>query len=262
MTDKINMDVNAYLDGEFGPEEAAEMEAQLDLDPEARAQFDAFSLQKAQLGEALDSINAKPQNFETAQLERRLALAIHNQSKLRSEIGFGTWVRTGSQIAATCALVAFGWWGNAIWSSPGLGLPEYVSEAMGAHLVFADDKLRPVEFSGEAIGEAAKWLSEKVGVPIEAPDLSAHGMTLLGSRLLGTKEGPLGQFIYENTNGGRYSLTLSRHLANQPALPFQIAEYPNAKVAYWSTSDIDYAMIGDGNAAVIQAAARDMGASK
>lgn len=261
MTENVNMGVNAYLDGELGPEEAAEIEAQLDEDPEARAQFEAFALHKAQLGEAVAALDLKPQNLKTARLERRLASAIQRRTTPRKVITFGVWSRVASQIAATCALVAFGWWGHATWSPKQVGVPEYVAEAMGAHLVFAEDRLRPVEFSGEATDGAVKWLSEKVGVPIDAPNLSEHGMTLVGSRLLGTKEGPLGQFIYENANGGRYSLTLSRHLADQPILPFQVAEYPKGNVGYWSTSDIDYAMIGAGDATLIQTMAQNLGAA-
>jgi anti-sigma factor RsiW len=261
MKEDVNMGVNAYLDGELGPEEAADFEAQLDEDPEARAQFEAFSLQKNQLGEAVDALDLKTQNLKTARLERRLALAIQRRTTPRKMIAFGVWSRMGSQVAAACAFVALGWWGHATWSPKQFGVPEYVAEAVGAHLVFAEDKLRPVEFSSEVNDEAAKWLTEKVGVPIDAPNLSEHGMTLVGSRLLGTKEGPLGQFIYENANGGRYSLTLSRHLADQPILPFQVAEYPSRNVAYWSTDDINYAMIGAGDATLIQTMAQNMGAS-
>jgi len=260
MIENSNMGINAYLDGELGPEEAAEIEAQLDEDPEARAQFDAFSLQKAHLSDAMDVLDASPPNLETARLERRLTLAIHRRSMPREMFAFGAWSRRGSQIAATGAFVAIGWWaGNASWS-PQSGVPEYVAEAVGGHLVFAEDALHPVEFSGGQTDGATKWLSEKIGVPITAPDLAKHGMTLVGSRLLGTKEGPLGQFIYENTNGGRYSLTLSRHLANQPILPFQVAEYPNRSVGYWSTTDIDYAMIGGDDATLIRTLAQNLGA--
>jgi anti-sigma factor RsiW len=89
MTENVDMGVNAYLDGELGPEEAAEIEAQLDVDPEARAQFDAFFLQKAQLGEAADALDAKSWNLETARLERRLATAIERRSTSRKVFALG-----------------------------------------------------------------------------------------------------------------------------------------------------------------------------
>ncbi len=258
MTENVSIELNAYLDGELGPEEAAEIEALLEEDPNARAQFEAFSRQKAQLGEALDALDAGPLNLETVRLERRLASVIHRRSTPRRVIGFGAWSRIGSQIAATCAFVAFGWWGNATWSTKQSGVPEYVSEAVGAHLVFAEDMLHPAEFTGSALDDATKWFSEKVGVPVAAPDLSGQGIILVGSRLLGTKEGPLAQFIYEDTDGGRYSLTLSRHPARQPVLPFQVAEYPNRAVGYWSTSDIDFALVSNGNATSVQTLAQDL----
>lgn len=260
MIENVNMGVNAYLDGELGPEEAAKVEAQLDVDPEARAQFEAFSRQKALLGEVVDALDTKPQNLQTARLERRLALALQRRTTPRIGSTFGALSRMGIQIAATCALVTFGWLGHATWSSLESGVPEYVSEAMGAHLVFAEDVMGPGEFSGKATDGAAEWLSRKVGVSINAPDLSQHGMTLIGSRLLGTKEGPLGQFIYENRNNDRYSLTLSRHLADEPIVSYQIAEYPNRNVGYWSTSEIDYTMIGGGDATLIQTMAQNLGA--
>jgi anti-sigma factor RsiW len=258
MTENVDTGMNAYLDGELGPEEAAEIEAQLDLDPEARAQFDAFLLQKARIGEAVDALDAKSWNLETARLERRLATALHMRSTPRKVIAFSDWSRTGSQIAATCALVAFGWWGHATWSSQETGVPEYVSEAMGAHLVFAEDGLHPVEFSGDTTDAATEWFSNKLGVSITAPDLSEWGMMMIGSRLLGTKEGPLAQFIYEDINGGRVSLTLRRHLVNQPTLPFQVANYPNGNVGYWSTSEVDYAFVGDNDAATMQSLAQGL----
>ncbi|AGI68878.1 hypothetical protein OAN307_c33740 [Octadecabacter antarcticus 307] len=261
MTENLNMGLNAYLDGELGPEEAAEIEAQLDVDPEARAQFDAFSRQKAQISEAVNFLDEKPQNLETARLERRLSSAIQRRSTPHGAIAFNAWSRIGSQIAAACAFVAFGWWGHGALSPQASGLPEYVSEALGAHLVFAEDALHPAEFTGDAIDDATEWFSEKVGVPIAAPNLSEHGMVLVGSRLLGTKEGPLAQFIYENANGGRYSLTLSRHLVDQPVSAFQMAEYPSRSVGYWSTSDIDFALVGDSDLGLIQTMAQNLGGS-
>lgn len=262
MTENLFTGLNAYLDGELGPEEAAEIEAQLDLDPEASAQFDALLLQKAQIGEAVDALNAKPQNLETARLERRLAKAIHRRSTPRKVIAFDAWSRMGSQLAAACAFVAVGWWGHATWSQQEAGVPDYVAEAVGAHLVFAEDLVHPVEFSGSAIDGATTWFSEKVGVSIHAPDLSQQGIALVGTRLLGTKEGPLAQFIYENSDGGRYSLTLRRHLANQPISPFQMAEYPNRRVGYWSTSELDFALVGSGNEEFLKTMAQNLGADK
>ena len=52
------------------------------------------------------------------------------------------------------------------------------------------------------VDTAAEWFSPKMGVAVTAPDLGGLDMSLVGARLLGTKEGPLVQYIYEDGEGG------------------------------------------------------------
>ena len=164
MSHTETIDVNAYLDGELGPDEAAEFEAHLDSDPEVRARLDAFAHQKDHLGEALTELaSSGPRNLKTARLEKRLAAALHRRVAPRRSFIAGPWMHGGAQIAAACALVAFGWWGHASWSPQSSGVPDYVSEAVGAHRVFAEDMVQPVEFTGAAIEGATEWFSTKIG---------------------------------------------------------------------------------------------------
>ncbi|KUF08740.1 anti-sigma factor family protein [Pseudoponticoccus marisrubri] len=253
-TDRI--DVNAYLDGELGPEEAAEIEARLAEDPEAMAELEAYGRQKDLLGKALDEIaETGPVPLKTVRLQRRLAGAMHRRLAPKRPPVLGPVLRGGAQVAAACALVAFGWWGHDTWAPEPPLVPEYVSEAVGAHQVFAEDLVRPVEFTGEAVTGAAEWFSLKIGVPVAAPDLGPHDLTLVGARLLGTKEGPLAQFIYEDPEGARYSLILARHPDNRPLAPLQMVDYPDRAVGYWSTPRIDFALIGQKDKAAIETVA-------
>lgn len=245
MTRTETIDVNAYLDGELGPEEAAEIEARLDNDPEARARLEAFARQKDHLGEALTELaSGGPKNLKTARLEKQLAAALHRRLSPRRSFGVGPWLRSGSQVAAACALIAFGWWGHATWSPQSSGVPDYVSEAVGAHQVFAEDLVQPAEFTGAAIQGATEWFSSKIGAQVSAPDLGDFDMVLIGARLLGTKEGPMAQFIYEDADGGRYSLTLARHPDDRPLAPLQVVDYPERVASYWSTPNIDFTLVG------------------
>lgn len=250
------IDVNAYLDGELGPDEAAEMEARLDSDPDARTRLEAFARQKDRLGEALTDIAASgPRNLRTARLERRLAAALHRRAMPRRSFAAGPWMRSGAQVAAACTLVAFGWWGHASWSPQASGVPEYVTEAVGAHRVFAEDMIQPAEFTGDAVQGATEWFSSKIGTQVNAPDLNEFDMTLVGARLLGTKEGPMAQFIYEDGNGERYSLTLARHPDDRPLAPLQVVDYPERSAGYWSTPNIDFTLIGRNGVASVQSIA-------
>ena len=253
MSHTETIDVNAYLDGELGPDEAAEIEARLDSDPEVRARLDAFARQKDHLGEALSELaSSGPRNLKTARLEKRLAAALHHRAAPRRSFAAGPWMRGGAQIAAACALVAFGWWGHASWSPPSSGVPDYVSEAVGAHRIFAEDIVQPAEFTGAAIESATEWFSTKIGTQVNAPDLGEFDMALIGARLLGTKEGPMAQFIYEDAAGDRYSLTLARHPEDRPLAPLQVVDYPERAAGYWSTPNIDFTLVGKKSGTSVQ----------
>ncbi|TDL86917.1 anti-sigma factor family protein [Meridianimarinicoccus aquatilis] len=258
MSNSNTLDLNAYLDGEIGPDEAAEIEAQLETDSEARKQFDADARHKNKLGEALAALDRPTTNLRTARLERRLAHVIARQMNPAQPFKISNFMRSGARVAAVCALVSFGWIGHAVIAPSGQGVPEYVSEAVGAHQVFAEDMLHPAEFTGAAVTEAAVWFSNKIGVPVAAPDLGARGLTLVGARLLGTKEGPLAQFIYEDDRGDRLSLTLAKHPDHRPIQPLQVVDYPNRAVGYWSTPNLDYAIVGHGNSDAVQLIAQDV----
>ncbi|RYH07077.1 anti-sigma factor [Tropicimonas sp. IMCC6043] len=258
MTIEAQETLNAYVDGELGPEEAAELEARLTSDLDARQTLEALSRQKRLVGDALQAIDIGPADLQTERLKRRLADRLAQRTVPRPYRPSLGWLRAGAQVAAACALIAFGWWGHATVTAPVTGVPEYVSEAVGAHQVFADDPDYPVEFAGAAVDGVADWFSGKVGVPITAPDLAEYGVALVGARLLGTKEGPLAQYIYEDDKGARYSLTLAQHPKKEPIGPLTIVDYPNRSVGYWRTADVDFALVGEGGKADVQKIAMDL----
>ncbi|PWR01100.1 hypothetical protein DKT77_18220 [Meridianimarinicoccus roseus] len=246
------MELNAYIDGELGPEEAAQLEARLEADEEERAAFLALTRQKRTLANALRELDTGPESLRTAGLERKLARALERSELARRRGLGGAWMLAATRTAAACALVAAGWWGHAVWIPGGSGVPEYVSEALGAHQVFAEDKIHPAEFTGPAVDSAAEWFSRKLGVKIAVPALEERGMQLVGARLLGTKEGPLAQFIYEDGLGKRLSLTVAKHPEDQPVQALKTVDYPGQKVGYWSSLNLDYALVSQDRAIDLQ----------
>ena len=128
----------------------------------------------------------------------------------------------------------------------------------GTARVFANDMGRPAEYAGSDVESAAEWFSAKIGAPVSAPDLGGYGMSVVGARLLGTKEGPLAQFVYEDAGGERYSLTLAKHPDDRPVTPLRVVDYPDRAVGYWSTPDIDFAFIGKTDGGSIETLAADL----
>lgn len=250
-------ELHAYLDGELDVVEATELEERLDDEPWAQELLARLAADKAFIVDGLDAFDPAVESLRTVALEKKLARTIARGAEPTKRFPVMQVVRMPLQAAAVFGLVAFGWWGltssgalnplegQSVVQSASLigGIPEFVSEAVGAHRVFANDEERPGEFTAVAAPNASDWFSQKLGVSVAAPDLFQHGMTLVGARLLGTKEGPLAQYVYEDPNGNRLSLTLAKHPTNRPTHDLKFVNYPDRTAGYWTKGDIDYAFV-------------------
>jgi anti-sigma factor RsiW len=237
-------DIHAYLDGELGPDEAAEVEERLRADPEEMARFETYARHKALLQEAGREAPG-PTDLRTAQLARELAGKLDRRAAPSRD--WPDWKAAGWRTAAAVALVASGWFGHAQFA-PGSGphptvAPTYVAEAVGAHRVFADDYIKPAEFGPDLSPETVSWISTKLGRSVKVPSLEPIGLQLVGARLMGTAAGPIAYFLYENTSGDRVSLTMSRHPDGTPALDFASYSEANRQIGYWSAGPLDYALV-------------------
>jgi anti-sigma factor RsiW len=258
-------ELHAYLDGQLGPDEAAEVEARLAEDPEQLERFEAYARHKRLIGEAADAFAAdsergKMVNLRTVALERELASALAEQAAPARRRAWSWPLQT----AAAVCLVSAGWFGHAEFGGGGGApvLPAYVSEALGAHRAFADDLVRPVEFSSANAEEALTWISAKMGHPVRLPSLEPLGVDFVGVRLHGTREGPIAQFIYEDDAGNRMSLMLARHPEGAPAVGLAVASYEEGgRVGYWSDPRFDYALVAKASDVQIRAMAAELGGS-
>jgi anti-sigma factor RsiW len=251
-------ELNAFLDGQLGPEAAARVEARIAADPQAAERFAAYARHKALLAEAATTATPVVENLRTAALERALAQKLAGRADEAAAWRVPAWAR---RLPAAAALVLAGWFGHQEYAAWRGGVPDYVSEAVGAHRVFAEDRIRPVEFASDAGGASLGWISAKLGRTVEAPSLEALGMRLVGVRMLGTREGALAQFIYEDDAGARLSLTLARHPDDAPAVDVETAALEDAQVAYWSDRTFDYALVAKTTDTQIRAIASELGAS-
>ncbi|WP_223274970.1 anti-sigma factor [Tateyamaria sp. syn59] len=242
------MSPNAYLDGQLGPEEAAEMEARLDDDPDEREAFEAMVRHKALIAEAADALDDSPTNLRTARLEQELVAALEKRATPPAEPARRGFFRPLVQVAAAVALVSFGWLGHGYISPVGAErIPDYVSDAVGAHRVFVESGPYPVEFDAASANLAASWFMQNTGHAFDVPGLQSLGLDLIGAQLLGSDAGPLAQFLYEDDAGARVSLVVADHPEHLPLRALEVVEYPDRQVAYWRTSDLDYAIVSQSN---------------
>ncbi|TNC65814.1 anti-sigma factor family protein [Rubellimicrobium roseum] len=266
--DEADLVLNAYLDGELGPEEAAEMEMRLLAEPEALAEFEAYRSHRDLLREAARLPATEPANLQTEALTRELSQRLRRVLREPTATGAATpiWdqllapMRAAAVVLLVVGSAAGGWIGH-VYVAGGVGeLPGYVQEAVGAHQVFAVDAIRPVEFPAPASEEALAWVSAKLGQNLVIPNLEPLGVEFVGTRLLGTKEGPLAQFLYEDRAGQRLSVTIAPHPADQPVEEFQTAGVAlvDGVVGYWRDLKLDYAVVAEARDVPLEAIATEV----
>lgn len=241
---ELDADLHAYIDGQLGPEMAADIEARLDADPELRRAVDAMISDRDRIRAAADALEAAvtagPTNLRIAALERQLGKRLARRRWQARVTG-----PVSRQLAAGIAMFAMGWGAHMTLAPGERDYPQYVAEGLGAHTVFGNDMVRPVEFTPDATVAALDWMSEKLKRKIDSPALDALGLTLVGTRLSGTREGPLAQFIYEDRSGNRLSLVVMPHPEGAPEAQLQVARHDTNNVGYWSDSALDYAVIAN-----------------
>ncbi len=223
-------DLHAYLDGALDPARGAMVETYLADHPdeadrlagyaEITAELQAgFPLEKsvpARLLDVLEPTARRPFFSGIANIAAGVAL-------LLGGIGIG-WSLNTPVPATSPRLVA--------------------NEAIAAHAIFSVEVLHPVEVASEQQDHLVKWLSNRLGADIKAPDLASKGFTLLGGRLLSSDTGPAAQFMFENAAGRRVTLYATDSKANT-GTAFKFTSLDGFEAFYWMDSDITYALVGD-----------------
>lgn len=130
-------------------------------------------------------------------------------------------------------------------SNPNVAAAALAARAARAHLVFAAEVRHPVEVEAREQDHLVKWLSKRLGHPLKAPMLSGDGYELLGGRLLSGPEGPVAQFMYQESGGKRLTLYVSRRNRAEPVTAFRFAREGTVSVFYWIDRDLGYALSGD-----------------
>ena len=117
--------------------------------------------------------------------------------------------------------------------------------AARAHLVYSPEVRHPVEVDAKDKDHLVKWLSKRLGMQLKVPTLSDQGFELLGGRLLPGPEGPVAQFMYQDSSGKRLTLYVSRPHPGEQMTAFRFAQDSGVSVFYWIDKDVDYALSGE-----------------
>jgi anti-sigma factor RsiW len=130
---------------------------------------------------------------------------------------------------------------NADPSAP----PGFVRAAAVAHGVYVPEVRHPVEVSADERGHLVAWLSKRLGAKLAVPDLLSLGFELVGGRLLPGERGPSAQLMYQDAQGVRITLYVSRGESETAATAFRFERAGVVQSFYWIDRGLGYVLSGE-----------------
>ncbi len=225
-------DLIRYVDGRLAPGQRAQVAAYLDEHPQMAEELQAHQRLNALLLERYKHDREEP---IPPALLHAATQGLSGRARLRK----------GALRVAAVAAVAAGLGGTVGWLWRGTMIEpqwqDFTGQAAAAYRVYTPERDRPVEIAGQY--ELLAWLSERLGMPLVAPRLDAHGYRLIGGRLLPAGRGtPAAQLMYQNASGRRITLYIRADLRNSRDIEFQFARQDDVNVLYWLDGPRGYAL--------------------
>lgn len=231
--------LHAYVDGELDAAGRLKVEAWLPAHPDRAADVDRWRRQNAALKTLYDPIATEPvpPRLDPHRIAAATAPARWDWTRL-----------------AAAAVVLVGIAGGAGWLLRTATWQEapasdrLIDGAVAAHALYVKESRHAVEVGADDKGHLVTWLSNRLGRPIDAPDLAAQGFALVGGRLLPplaeTGTGPAAQLMYQNPAADR--LTVYITAAMKPVgRPFETYTDDGLEAYYWANGQITCTVVGD-----------------
>lgn len=267
--------LHAYVDRQLDDTTTAGVDALLSRDDAARSAVADWQMQNEQL-----------RALELEALAEPVPLALLAATRRRRHAGWLGGELWPQALAASVLLglgLAGGWIGHGAWSNQAPHADTHslarglMRDAMVAHVVYSADTRRPVEVAASEQDQLLRWLSRRLGRPLQLPALNDLGWHLVGGRLLpgdtGGASPARAQFMYEDKSGQRLTLYLSVIDRLAPGAPggtggastaagtkpgpddlpadlaghtaFSFASRDNTRSFYWTEGSFGYALVGE-----------------
>jgi anti-sigma factor RsiW len=155
----------------------------------------------------------------------------------------GHWRMIAAALALLAIGVAGGWSLATIQGSSSAGTA-LAQEALRAHETYVTEVAHPVEVRAADERHLVTWLSRRLGHPIAVPNLTAHGYTLMGGRVVPEDHGAAALMMYEDGEGRRLTLYVARAPGGKETA-FRFLERDGVRAFWWIDEDLGCAVIGD-----------------
>lgn len=230
-------DIHMALDGELPSDERAAYDAWLDANPEMKAKSARFTADRTALQAAFAGV------LDEA-VPVRLRKVVLGETPAKAAVPRSRWWLA----AAAAVLLVAGGLGGYFAGIDGIGQQDpaedrLAEEAIAAHVIYAAEKRHAVEVPASDKDHLQTWLSNRVGLKLVAPDLTANGFQLVGGRLLPAGDSKAAMLLYEDDKGERISLFVTAEAAENAKGTYASAQDGPAAV-YWLDKGYGCAVVG------------------
>ena len=225
--------INAYLDNELSAQERAMVEHAAAADAQLRERLRLDAAIHEGLQTLFESAPATP-------VPARLLHAIGPRP-------WPWWQRSFAAAACVCLGVLIGWHLAPISAVQTAMARPLSVEAAAAHAVYTREKRHTVEVRSDEREHLDTWLSKRLAHKFLAPDLRAHGLKLIGGRLVADAGHPAALYMYERNDGDDGErVTIYVRAQAKAARPeaLRFAQDRGFEIAYWSDQNLAYAITG------------------
>ncbi|HKT99670.1 MAG TPA: anti-sigma factor [Paraburkholderia sp.] len=258
-------EIHAYVDGTLAQARRADVERELERNPELAARASDFFALNNLLHERFDRVLSEPLparlRVEPAESARPARSAESAGPARRRAREAANWPKFAGLAAALVLGVGIGWgthYGAAMLGGAAShgnqqadlrtvsadSTMNFVHEAALAHVVYMPEVERPDTMGAHKEQDFAQWLANRLGTNVHAPMLEKSGFELSGGRLLPGADGDVAQFMYHNAQGERVTLCISHRKTSSNTTAFKLYQDGPVNVFYWIDGDFGYALSG------------------
>jgi len=222
-------ELHAYIDNELPAERRSDVEGWLAAHPADAERVESWRQMADALHARYDAVTNEPvpQRLELERLDRKPRHWIY-----------------GAVAASVLAFVlggAAGWVAHGAASTPSL-LQTLAGEALDAHRLYVVEVRHPVEVPGEEKAHLQQWLTRRCDRTVQAPELEATGLKLVGGRLLPGPTGPASFLMYESTSGERFTVYATKTAID--ATQMRYTAQGNTAALSWAERGVGYVVTG------------------
>jgi anti-sigma factor RsiW len=187
--------LSAFLDGELPEAEAREIEAALAEDPALQAELEALMAVDTAVQIEFDAQLDEPVPLELAASIKAASFSDTPVNLPDAPSGFG-WMTAAAATLMLAIGGVGGYFAGASQSVQVAAAPGWLDDIADYHRVYAGQKRHLVEVGADEADHIQTWLSASIGADVRIPDLSEHGLTFQGARLLVAAGKPVSQLMY------------------------------------------------------------------